>query len=141
MKKKVCFSLENNSVKWEVCWNLIRYFTLFLKRPMMPWISSCLNASQHAALALQLVFNIIKPFMIHKWALEDLTTLCFCLLIALLLYVRKEIKYLFFRELKKAPGIITKMETLNQKAVYSKWELTCTAIALNFDSTLFNFAS
>lgn len=58
-----------------------------------------------------------------------------CLLIALLLYSREEIKYLFFRELKTAPGIITKMESLNQKTVSNKWELTC-SVALNFDSNV-----
>lgn len=114
------------------------YFTLFLRRPRMLWFCCYMNASQHTALALQLVFNAIKPFMIHKWALEDLTILCFYLLIALLLYTWEEIKYLFFRELKKAPGIITKMEMLNQKTVSTKWELTCT-IALNFDTKLSQF--
>lgn len=74
---------------------------------------SCMNASQHVSLALQLVFNTIEPFMIHKWALEDLTMLCLCLLIALLLYTRNEVKYLFFRELKRAPGNIKKVERLN----------------------------
>lgn len=45
---------------------------------------------------------------------------------------------MFFRELKKAPGIITKMERLNQTAISTKRELTYTR-ALIFDSMLSQF--